>query len=668
VTRVYAISIGLGIAAAASWAFASTIRPRIEPALDPGEARRLVAADAGARWTAVEARARELAALPRLAAAVATDAATVRDLSADELAPTFRVAPRESVELGQVWGQRAVSLLRAPASAPPAPLARPGRWLSVSGRDLRFTAVASFVPVQDAAAMRGAVAVSTAAPPEVALQQLAARTAGRLVVGGAPVDLGGGLPEDGASVEVALDELPGAPRLILPAAASAPPHAHALRGLGLAALLAGLIAAASGRARSRRSRRPRATSRGMAVAAGVSSAGVPSAGVPSTEAPTVVELASLPVARLARGSLPPPEPAPLAPTRDLSVSGPMAPTRNLSGPLAPTVPPRIGRYQPMALLGEGGTSSVYLARAVRTSGLAAASEARAPEVALKVLRPHLAREERQRAMFLDEARVVSCIDHANVIRILDLGRAEDQVYIAMEHVDGDDLESLLARVRAEGRLVPLPVAVAILRRICAGLHAAHTAADRQGRPLRVVHRDVKPGNVLVSRAGAVKVSDFGLAKARQQAHTSLLGQARGTAAFMAPEQRLGQLVDPRTDVFGVAAIAFELITSLELDLDLARLARFGTAGWPHLPPPRQVRPEVPAALDALVFRGLAFAAADRLASCAEVEAELTRIASDAGWLCGEADVAAWVDAELARRPPRRARSSRRDQLAQGPVG
>src|SRR5262249_3089131 len=214
-------------------------------------------------------------------------------------------------------------------------------------------------------------------------------------------------------------------------------------------------------------------------------------------------------------------------------------------------------------------------------------------------------DERQRTIFLDEARVASRIAHANVVQILELGRSEDQLYLAMEHVEGADLESILGRVRAEGRHVPLAIAVALLEQSCAGLHAAHTATDERGRPLRVVHRDVKPSNVLISRAGRVKVSDFGIAKARQQVHTSILGETRGTAAFMAPEQRLGQLVDARTDVFGAAAIGYELLTSLEIDLDLARLQQYGTQGWPHLPSIRRVPPDVPPGLEQLLFGGLA---------------------------------------------------------------
>jgi hypothetical protein len=488
--------------------------------------------------------------------------------------------------------------------------------------------------------MRGAVAVSTAAPPDAALQRLAARTAGRIVIDGVPVDIGGGIPRGHATVEILLDELPGAPRLILPAVLSVPPLAYAMRGIALAALLAGLGAAA---VLWRRARRPRRTSRGVAAVAAVPApaAAAATAAAAAAAAHAAASARTVPAASARTVPGAPGAGPTLASTPRALAGG--TPPRSGAAPAPPLgIAPRVGRYEPLSRLGEGGTSAVYLARATGEGGF----ERR---IALKVLLPHLAREERQRTMFLDEARIASCIDHPNVIQILDLGHAEGQIYIAMEHVDGADLESTLGLVRAEGRLVPLPIAVAILQRICAGLHAAHTAADLQGRPLRVVHRDVKPGNVLVSRTGAVKVSDFGIAKARQQIHTSLLGEARGTAAFMAPEQRLGQVVDARTDVFGVAAIGYELISSLQIDLDLARLSQYGTAGWPHLPSICGVRPEVPPALEQLVFRGLAFTPAERPASCEEIEGELARIAAAAGWLVSDRDLAAWVQGELARR-------------------
>lgn len=267
-SRVHAISVVLGVVAGASLALASTLRPRVEPAIELRVARELVAADAGTHWRAVEARAAQIAAMPLLAAAVVTDAVTVRDLTAEELAPVFRIGPREAVELGQVHGERAVSLVRVPDAAAPVPLARTGRWLSVTGDGLRFTSIERIVPIQDADTLRGAVAVSAAAPPDVALARLAARTPGRLVIDGAPVDIAGGIPRGAGTIEVVLDELPGAPRLVLPVAVSTPLLAYGLRALAAAALLAGLGLALSMRARARarvHAGRPRRTSRGMAV-------------------------------------------------------------------------------------------------------------------------------------------------------------------------------------------------------------------------------------------------------------------------------------------------------------------------------------------------------------------------------------------------------------------
>jgi hypothetical protein len=619
--------------------------------IDPGVARDLASADLEAHWAAVEARAKQLATLPLLAAAVVTDAATIRDLAAEE--PTLRAAAPESIELGQIHKDRVVSLFRRPEGAPPAALERTGRHLAIAGTALRFTAVAPIVPSQDAGSMRGAIAVSTAVSPDAAVRRLAARVSGRLVVGGAALDLAGGLPAGAPTTEVGLDGLPGAPRLILPMATIAPPHASTLRVIGTASLAACLVLAAVAIARRRPARSAPSPRRS-------SQPGQPAQPDEPAHQPARRRRASSQRSRTTMpgvGAQPPPvlvRPTPPRPQSGLATSGLATAAVATDGATTagfisgdtgsqPGVPglPRLGRYELLSLLGEGGTASVYLARA--TDGSATR------RFAVKVLHPDLARQDRAREMFFDEARIAARIEHPNVARIFDLGHEGGQHYLAMEHVDGSDLESLLHDLRAEGRRVPLDIAVAILQRLCAGLHAAHLATDEAGRPLRIVHRDVKPGNVLLSRDGAVKVSDFGVAKARQQLHTSLFGETRGTAAFMAPEQRLGHLVDARTDVFGVAAIAYELITGLEIDLDLARLREYGTSGWPHLPSILDVRPEIPPALDRTVFRALAYAQDERHVSCADLAADLAVVAGAAGWDIRDVDLAAWVRDELARR-------------------
>ena len=219
----------------------------------------------------------------------------------------------------------------------------------------------------------------------------------------------------------------------------------------------------------------------------------------------------------------------------------------------------------------------------------------------------------------------------------------------MEYIEGADLDRLLSGCRSRGAQVPLDVAMAILRKICEGLHAAHTALNSDGRPLELVHRDVKSANVFVARNGAVKVGDFGIARANQltRVNRTEVGFVKGTAAYMSPEQRTGGAVDRRTDVYGVGAIAYELFAGTAVNLDLARIAHLGREGWPHLALPSSLRPFLPAGIDGMVFRALAFEPQDRFASGEELEDAIEELANAHGLAVGHRAVAQWVEAELA---------------------
>ena len=159
---------------------------------------------------------------------------------------------------------------------------------------------------------------------------------------------------------------------------------------------------------------------------------------------------------------------------------------------------------------------------------------------------------------------------------------------------------------------------------------------------------MKSANVFVSLTGAVKVGDFGIAKANQASrkHLTEVGQVKGTAAYMAPEHRMGQPVDRRADLFALGAIAHEILTGTEINMDLLRLLPLGKEGWPHLPPPSQVRPDLPPELDAVIFKALAYEKTDRWDSCAEMEEALEAIADRHGLSGGDKAVAQWVAAEL----------------------
>jgi serine/threonine-protein kinase len=327
---------------------------------------------------------------------------------------------------------------------------------------------------------------------------------------------------------------------------------------------------------------------------------------------------------------------PVAPGSVTVISGPSpgASTANLQ---AGSV---LGRWEIVKRLGSGGMADVHLARARGEAGFEKL-------VALKVMHPFLARSERAVSHFLDEARVAAQIVHPNVVQIYDLGKSGEDYIIVMEYVEGSNLDSLLASARQGGRHVPIPVALGILRRICDGLTAAHHAVAADGTPLRIVHRDVKSGNVLVSRQGVVKVVDFGIAKAAQQSHITVAGETKGTPSMMAPEQRVGDVVDQRADVYSTAAVGYELLTGAAVNLDLAALAHLGTESWPHLPRPSEVRPQLPRELDAILLGAMAFERTTRPIDCQAFEAQFEEVAKRYHLEASDKDIARWAQTELA---------------------
>ncbi len=299
----------------------------------------------------------------------------------------------------------------------------------------------------------------------------------------------------------------------------------------------------------------------------------------------------------------------------------------------------IGRWEIIKRLGSGGMADVYLARSKGEAGFE-------KTVAVKVMHPHLARNTRAVDHFLDEARLAVSITHPNVVAIQDLGKIGDDYVIVMEYVDGVDLERLLMNARNGNRPVPIDVGLGILCRICDGLTAAHNALAKDGTPLNIIHRDVKAANVLVSRQGGVKVVDFGIAKAAQQGHNTVAGETKGTPSMMAPEQRVGEVVDVRADVYSTAAVAFEVLTGHGVNLDLAALAHLGVENWPHLPLPTSLRPQLPAELDGLLLGAMAFERDKRPANCAVLESQLEAIMKQHGLTCSDKDIARWVTSEL----------------------
>jgi serine/threonine-protein kinase len=213
---------------------------------------------------------------------------------------------------------------------------------------------------------------------------------------------------------------------------------------------------------------------------------------------------------------------------------------------------RFGRYRLLYRFATGGMANIYVGRLRGAEGFEKL-------VAVKAIHEHLTDNEEFVKMFIDEARLASRITHPNVAQTLELGRVDETHFIAMEYVDGESINSLLRRTGP-----PMAVAARIVADAAAGLHAAHELKDQDGQPLGVVHRDVSPHNILVSYDGAVKVVDFGVARARGSLHTTT-GEIKGKFGYMAPEQLIApKTVDRRADIFSLGVVLHEITTRRRL--------------------------------------------------------------------------------------------------------
>gem|GEM_PF-6015559 len=269
----------------------------------------------------------------------------------------------------------------------------------------------------------------------------------------------------------------------------------------------------------------------------------------------------------------------------------------------------LGRYELLTPVGRGGMAVVWAARQKGSRGFSKL-------VALKMMLPHLSTDARFERMFLREAAIASRIDHPNVCAISDVGEANGILFLAMDWVDGDSLASVLTAAPASASL-PLGACVRIVADAGRGLHAAHELrSEEDGALLGVVHRDVSPQNVLVTAEGAVKIVDFGVARAAiEQDQTTQSGFIKGKVAYVAPEQVNGTDVDARTDVFALGVLLYELTTRkhpFRRGSDLATL--LAIASTDPAAPPSSLVPSYPRELERIVLRAIAKCADDRFAS------------------------------------------------------
>jgi len=215
----------------------------------------------------------------------------------------------------------------------------------------------------------------------------------------------------------------------------------------------------------------------------------------------------------------------------------------------------IDRYVVLEHLSEGGMGAIYVGKKLGAGGFEM-------EVVLKQLLPEFTQQEEFIDLFLREAKLSATLDHANIVHTIDLVTAGGEYFIVMEYLPGGDLRTLLKKAKRRGKRFSPAAAIYISREVLSALSYAHAKRDFNGNPLKLIHRDVSPSNILLSYAGEVKLTDFGIAKAAT--HTSLFYKVKGKIGYMSPEQARSEDMDHRSDLYSLAVCMYEILTGERL--------------------------------------------------------------------------------------------------------
>lgn len=257
----------------------------------------------------------------------------------------------------------------------------------------------------------------------------------------------------------------------------------------------------------------------------------------------------------------------------------------------------VTRYELLDRIGVGGMAEIFRGKAVAAGGFE-------KPVAIKRILPHLSQDRRFVQLLIAEAKVLSLLKHRNIVQIFDVGLGDDQQYfLVMEYVDGKDVGSMQRMLEQRRMRLPLDVALHIGAEICEALEHAVVSRGPDGKPMGLVHRDVSPSNVLVSRAGEVKLTDFGIAK-RAESDATRGGAVRGKFAYISPEQARNEPLDPRSDVFSVGILMWELICGRPLFSQLGDLEALRAVRDPIIPRPTEIDPRLPRQVDDLLLTAL----------------------------------------------------------------
>lgn len=282
---------------------------------------------------------------------------------------------------------------------------------------------------------------------------------------------------------------------------------------------------------------------------------------------------------------------------------------------------RYGRYELLGRLAYGGMAEIFLAREAHVSAHRM--------LVIKRVLPHVAEDQHFVDMFVDEATLAMQLNHPNICHVYSFGEEDGTYYIAMEWVNGKPLSKVIRNARAQGGL-PVPMALKIIANIAEALDYAHRACDAKGEPLGIVHRDVSPQNIMVSFDGAVKLLDFGIAKASSHSTRTEAGVIKGKFAYMSPQQCVGEPIDGRADIFALGVCLYEALTGKNPYRCKTEFETMTKIVSEPTPSARGRRPDVPEEVDAILAKALMKQPERRYQSAGEMQLALEEVIARLG--------------------------------------
>lgn len=280
-------------------------------------------------------------------------------------------------------------------------------------------------------------------------------------------------------------------------------------------------------------------------------------------------------------------------------------------------PRPFGKYFLTEHIATGGMAEIYKAKTFGVDGFEKI-------LAIKKILHHYSADQEFIIMLTDEAKLVVNLSHANIVQVYDLGRVNEDYFISMEYIDGINLRDFIEKIKESKKEIPPEISLYIMSEVCKGLDYAHSKKDPKGNPLQIVHRDVSPQNVLVSMDGAVKIVDFGIAKAAMNASQTNIGILKGKVTYMAPEQAFGKPIDGRSDLFSCGIILYELFTQERLftgesQMEILKKIRNTRISAETL------HKKIPVTIRPLLAKALAYSVKERYQSASDLQLDLIRV-------------------------------------------